>query len=160
VLAVAGADVAVLALALGVLVWHGTPWTPPLPGAREPVVAALADLPKEQAKSARWSVLVLSEEFGSQHLLTRSTGQVDFTSDRWHGTFQIGDGGATEELRPRRHRPRQGQLSASVTSWPEATDVKELVGDTTGLLPKRDHTKLATWSTLRLDGGSWRRTPS
>lgn len=54
-LAVAGADVAVLALALGVLVWHGTPWTPHLPGAREPVVAALADLPKEQANSARWS---------------------------------------------------------------------------------------------------------
>jgi hypothetical protein len=98
VLAVAGADVAVLALALGVLVWHGTPWTPPLPGAREPVVAALADLPKEQANSARWSVLVLSEEFSSQHLLTRSTGQVDFTSDRWHGTFQIGDGGPTEEV--------------------------------------------------------------
>ena len=81
-MAAATADVVVLALALAVVVWHGTPLTPPLPGAREPVVAALADLPQEQADSARWSVVGLSEQAGSQGLLTRSTGEVDFTSDR------------------------------------------------------------------------------
>ena len=81
-MAVAAADVVVLAVALGIVVWHGTPWTPPLPGAREPVVAALAHLPREQADSARWSVMVLSEQVGTQGLLTKSTGEVDFTSVR------------------------------------------------------------------------------
>ncbi|HEV2069603.1 MAG TPA: hypothetical protein VGR26_07415 [Acidimicrobiales bacterium] len=97
-LIVAAVDVVVLALAMAVVVWHGTPWTPPLPGAREPVVAALADFPQEQANSARWSVMVLSETSGSSGLLTGSTGEVDFTSDRWHGTFQVGEGAPTEEF--------------------------------------------------------------